>query len=75
MSQSLQTSLAEILDLRDSLASPIRSLVRPPLPPAERTALLAQTGVKVPGILHAHPTLSEALKEAALNVDQRSIHI
>jgi dihydrolipoamide dehydrogenase len=24
---------------------------------------------------HAHPTLSEALKEAALNVDGRAIHI
>jgi dihydrolipoamide dehydrogenase len=26
-------------------------------------------------ICHAHPTMSEAVKEAALNVDKRSIHI
>ncbi len=25
--------------------------------------------------VHAHPTLSEAVKEAALNVDKRAIHI
>jgi dihydrolipoamide dehydrogenase len=24
--------------------------------------------------VHAHPTLSEAVKEAALNVDRRAIH-
>jgi hypothetical protein len=24
---------------------------------------------------HAHPTYSEAIKEAALNVDKRAIHI
>ena len=26
-------------------------------------------------ICHAHPTMSEAVKEAALNVDKRAIHI
>jgi dihydrolipoamide dehydrogenase len=46
---------------------------------AEAEAVLAnQSGASAEDIArtcHAHPTLSEALKEAALAVDGRAIHI
>jgi hypothetical protein len=51
MSQSLPKLFAEILDLRDCLGSPIRSLVRPPLPPARIAALFQQTGIRAPQVL------------------------
>lgn len=43
---------------------------------AEATAALAlgATAADLAGICHAHPTLAEALKEAALAVDGRAIH-
>jgi len=35
---------------------------------------LGATAVQLGGMVHAHPTLSEAVKEAALAVDKRQIH-
>jgi dihydrolipoamide dehydrogenase len=44
---------------------------------AEACALMAFSGSAedLARICHAHPTLSEAVKEAALAVDKRAIHI
>ena len=44
---------------------------------AEAVAVMEFSGSAedVARICHAHPTLSEAVKEAALAVDKRAIHI
>jgi len=51
MSQPLPKLFAEILDLRDKLGSPIRSLVRPPQPPARVAARFRQAGIRAPQVL------------------------